>query len=104
MFRLGRSREVRRRDTNVLLQMLDSVLGAMPKSVETGSVEVVCGTMAVGQKCAGGDCMVRRESLERIGQHFCNLGVVVPDRCPCSIRGSVLVLDHLRDLGAVCDF
>ena len=55
--------------TDVLLELLEGVVGALRHALEAAGVEMRVGGMAVGEESGGGDGMVWREPVERVGQH-----------------------------------
>ena len=61
--------QVRVVNTDMLLELLQSVVGALGKSVEAGCVDVARGNVPVGEQRCRGDGVVWREAVERVGQH-----------------------------------
>lgn len=57
---------MRRRNTYVLLKLLNSVLRTMSKSIEVCSVDMACRNMCARDETARWDCVIPRESLKRI--------------------------------------
>ena len=64
------ARKMRVVDAYVLLELLQGVVGALGEGVEASRVEVGRLDMAVGEESRGGDRMVGREPVERVGQHL----------------------------------
>jgi hypothetical protein len=54
---------------DLLLELLEGVLGAVGQGVEAGAVQVAGGRV-VGQHVAGGEGVVGREAVQRVGQHL----------------------------------
>jgi len=53
----------------MLLELLEGVVRPLRKTIEA-VMHVAVGNMAVGQQCGGGNLVVGREPVERIGQHL----------------------------------
>lgn len=56
-------------DTDVLLQLLQGVVRALGEGVHAGCMHVSGRDMAVGEQRRGGDGVVGRKAVERVGQH-----------------------------------
>jgi len=55
-------------DADVLLELLEGVVGALGKIVEAAVVEMPVGDVPVGEEGVLGD-VVGREAVKRVGQH-----------------------------------
>ena len=69
MLRLGPWPGHVRVHTDVLLELLEGVVGALRHAVEAAGVEMRVGDMAVGEESGGGDGVVWRKPVKRVRQH-----------------------------------